>query len=359
MSFAIFDKAIGLARTAGTAIKPHLPEIMVGVGTISVVGGAFLACKATLTVDAVFEEHTKQLEHINDLASKLPVEKYDSKAMRRDKTSVYAATAGALTKKYAPAIGLFVGGFGLIFGGFGMIRTWHTAACAAFAAMDEKFATYRGRVVQELGSEVDKKLLNGERIVEKVETTITDDDGNEKTVEKEGVIEVNPTLDDFTRVFDYRSSKWENSPLLDENFLYNQQKVWTLDLQSGRRNYLYIEKLCDALGLPEDERRKIDNWYGYTRKTGVAVDFRIEPFIIWDDDEKQFPLVTVLPVEYNENGLMMFVDPDDKYLFRDAFKNTNDDGVSDKVGYYIHFNVDTDENGIPREIQSEVNKNRR
>ena len=52
--------------SATYTLKKYSPEILLGVGVVGVVGSAVLACKATLKVEEVLDEHTKMTCQINE-----------------------------------------------------------------------------------------------------------------------------------------------------------------------------------------------------------------------------------------------------------------------------------------------------
>lgn len=362
MNFSFVNKALGFGQKTFAVIKPHLPKIMVAAGSASVVAGTFFACKATLKADEIIDIHQAQMEKIHECANKVSRDEYTDKDIKKDKLQVYAATAGSFAKLYGAAVGLYVTGFGLIFGGFGLIQKWHTLALTAFSALDEKFAAYRGNVIESYGSDVDKQLLTG--AVEKtIDISSVGEDGNTKIVKKEATcIDVNAQLDDFTRVFNNAcGNMWEDSYLFNENFLHQTELIWTRDLQSGRKSHVYLEDLIDYLGLPETEKKPIDHWYGWISKPGANVNLHVQPFIVWTgeayddpfgvspDEGDQFPMNVILPVDYNEDGNMFFINPEDEDLWKMTYA-TN----PSSTGYYLTFNVDSDENGIPREIYTQV-----
>ena len=350
MSF--FDTIIGTARKIGTAVRPYMPTIAVVGGSVAVCGGAFLACRATLKVDKVMEEHRGMMEHINKSAEKLPKDSYTSKDMGRDKLQVYGATAGRLFRLYGPAVGLATAGFASIFWGFGMIKAWHAAAVSAVSAIDEKFAAYRNNVINEYGKEVDDKLYNGTVEKREIEEKITTDDGDEKVEKKEAVV-LNPDIEsDFVKIYSPMTiapGKWEDHYLMAYRRL-NDLEIWlTKQLQRGRYDHVFLNTVLRELGLPETG---IGHFYGWVNQPGRnVVRFNPEPYItvFSGDNDSQIPMMVPLPVDYEEDGNFFFINPEDEQLWEDTYSND-----PNSVGFILHFNVNTDENGVPKQIYDEV-----
>lgn len=342
MSFAIVDKAISLGNKGLTLVKPHLPTIMVVAGSASVVAGAFFACKATLKVDQVLEEHNAIMSHVRESIEKLPEGRLTKREIMSDKLQCYAATAGKLCRLYAPAIGLSLAGFAAIFSGFGMIKRWHALAVSSVAALDEKFGKYRAGVIKKYGKEVDKQLAG-----EIIETTkqeikkIDEETGEEKAEEVDAITGItfeNLVEDDFTRVFDCSNPRWENDYLFNDNFFKNLIHYYTKHLQSHRMDHVFFNTILKECGFRETG---IGHFYGWTDKPGCALRIGITPCLrVWDHDESsQFPML--IPMDLDDEM--------DEKDFRQAYI---DDEKS--VCYILKFLVDTDENGVPHEIYNEV-----
>lgn len=344
MSFAIIDKAIGLGNKGLTFLKPYAPTIAVVGGSIAVIGGAFFACKATLNVDKVLDEHNAMMSHVKNSIEKLPEGSLSKREIVSDKLQCYAVTAGKLCRLYAPAIGLGVAGFAAIFAGFGMIKKWHALAVSSVAALDEKFSNYRAGVVEKYGAEIDKQLAG-----EVIETTkakikkIDQESGEEVVEEIDSVTFENLVEDDFTRIFDYTNSKWDSDWLFNDNFFTTTIDWYTNHLQNHRIDHVFLNTILKEFGYKETG---IGHFYGWTDKPGCAVDVKITPCLrIFDhDEESQFPML--IPMDMNDE-----MDMND---FRQAYI---DDDRS--VCYILKFNVDTDVNGVPHEIYNEVYGNKK
>lgn len=349
------NSAIRFGRQVWVAVQPKLPIVAVVGGSVAVAGGTFLACKATLEVDTILAEHKATMDHLKEASSVLASAgniAYDSGAKKRDTVRVYAATAGKIAKLYAPAAALTVAGFASIFAGFGMIRAWHAAAVETVAAIDQKFGKYRSRVIDKYGKEEDTALYNGEPTTTTQKIKTTDSEGNTQEREVDTVSLDDITEDDFTWVFDWHSPKWDDGWLYNDRHITEIQTWYTKQLRApGAFDHVFLNTIGKEFGKPENG---IGHFYGWTDKPGANVFLSAQPFVrMWgpDDDNEydQFPMVVMLPVGYTEEGDFYFINQEDEDLWKETY------AIDDRnVGYILHFNVDTDENGVPHEIYSEV-----
>ena len=340
---SILDTIIGTANKAATFIQPHIPTLAVVGGSGAVIAGAFLACKSTLKVDQVLDEHRGMMQHITDASSNLPKDAYSDMDRKRDKLQVYAITTRNILKLYGPAVGLTAAGFASIFYGFGLIKSWHAMAVSSVAAIDKSYNEYRNEIIRRYGNEVDEEITKKRGSFHKIERKSIDENGDEKVENVEAIAFDDIVEDDFTRVFDYTNPKWENDYLFNDNLFANIQQWYTLQLQSGRMSHVFMNTIFKELGFKETG---VGHFYGWLANGDLhEVHLSILPFIrIWDDEESsQFPMI--LPIDINND--------DEVDEFRNAY-------IKDEksVGYIIKFDVECDENHVPRQIYNDVYGNK-
>lgn len=348
----VLNTIVGTGRKVYTAIKPHIPTIMVIGGSIAVCGGAFCACKATLKVDEVIEEHNAMMEHIAVSVEKVktnPYITYTDSDMRHDKLQVYSMTAGKLFKLYGPGIGLAVAGFASIFYGFGLIKHWHALAVSAASALDERFANYRANVIDEYGVDADRRFA-GEAIEKKtVEYTVIDENGNKEKRTGEVIDLGDATANDFSFIFDWHSgNKWETGYLYNDNWIVSVQEWYTKRLQSNAIDHVFANTIFKEFDAQETGQ---GHFYGITNKPGAHLFLNAQPFVRMfnDEDDSQIPMEILLPVTYTPRGDFMFINEEDERLWKQTYAENDHN-----VGYILTVNVDTDENGIPRSIYDDV-----
>lgn len=253
--------------------KKHSPEVLIGVGVVGVVASAVMACKATLKVNDILDDAKKNIETIHSCAENPEFkEKYTEEDKKKDLTIVYARTGVDLIKLYGPAVVLGAVSIGCVLTSNKIIRERNAGLVAAYAALDQGFREYRGRVVERFGKDLDQELRYNIKATT-VEERIVDEDGNEKVVSKT-VETVDPTThSDFSRFFDESCRGWEKDPEANMMFLKLQQNFANEKLQ--KKGYLFLNDVYEMLGLPKTKAGQIVGWV-YDEKNPIGdnyVDF--------------------------------------------------------------------------------------
>lgn len=333
----------------------HAPEIALGLGAVSVFAGEFFACKSTLKAEKLLEEHTARMDIIHESEEKFDEKKYTKQDKLKDTIQVYAETGGKFAKLYAIPTILNVAGFAAIFWGFGILRSRYSLALGAFAALDAKFAQYRGKVIGEYGEDVDRRFAG---LAEPTDVTYElpekiDEDGDvvkPSQIVEARTIDIEALDNDLIGIFNWKcENKWEESGFLfNENDINQIEQRFTRDLQSYRKEHIWLNDQRKAFGLEEVAS---GYFYAKTAKPGACIDFQAEPFYYVFNDEDidhQFPMMLTVAHEdeYDGEGRLIrrVYDEFDYACFKEAYIND-----PHSVGYLIHFDVDTDENGVPVE----------
>ena len=153
-------------------VKKYSPEILLTVGIIS--GGAAIvtAIRSTLKCEDVLDEHERKMNEIEG-ALKLAEDEeahvdYTEEDAKKD-----------MAKLYAPTI-IFTGlSITCILTSHGVMRKRNVALAASLATVRTAFDEYRGRVVRDLGKEMDNHFLY-DTVEKTIETETTDDKGKKK-----------------------------------------------------------------------------------------------------------------------------------------------------------------------------------
>ena len=349
----VISTIVGKANKVYTIIEPHLPAIGIAVGTVAVCAGGFMTGKACLKIDKILEDHEEMIAHTRRENNGYSEEQYTEIERKKDVIQVYSVTAGKFFRLYAPGVGLCIFGAASIFKGYSLLKEWHGLAVSAVAALDERFSNYRGNVINELGPEADARFLSGEKEEECVVTTklpVANEDG-EVELEEVTVRGFKDLVeDDFTRVFDYTNPKWESSFVLADNFIWSVQNWYTKQLQAGAIDHVFLNSVFNDLGYRETG---IGHFYGVYNKPGAALNIDVIPYIqvFGTDEDGQFPMYVPFPVvqDPEHHGKWYFENEEDEDRFRQMY--IEDDK---RVGFILKFHVDTDENGVPKNIYDEV-----
>lgn len=280
----------------GLVCKKHSPEILVVVGIAGIVGSAILACKATLKVEEVLDEHKVKIDKIEYAHDNIGEVEYDEKDYKRDLTVTYVQTGVDFAKLYGPAIILGMASIGCIIGGHGILKKRYVAGMAAYQAMEEGFKAYRKRVVDELGEEKDYMFKHG-LTSETVTDVEIDEDGKPKKVKKEKLVEDPNGLSVYAKFFDESCTQWSKTPEYNLMFLKTQQDYHNQMLQA--RGHVFLNEVYDALGIPRTQAGSQVGWvlghgddfidFGFSHnrdfingyERSVLLDFNVDG-IIWN-----------------------------------------------------------------------------
>lgn len=249
----------------GLKLKKASPEILLITGIAGVVGSAILACRATLKVEKILNNHAATINDIEHLREKVvtddntPDEIYTDRDYKKDMTIAHIQTGVKFIKLYGPAVTLGVASIACVIGGHGIMKKRNVALVAAYKAVEEGFNAYRKRVVDEHGSEADYAYKNGLR-GEKGTVEEVGEDGNKKKVKKT-VYKTDPDpngISMYARFFDEGCSQWSKNPEYNLLFLRGQQNYYNEMLKV--RGHVFLNEVYDALGIERTQAGAIVGW---------------------------------------------------------------------------------------------------
>lgn len=256
-------------------INKHSPEILVVTGIVGAVASTVLACKATTKVNDILTEAKETVDAIHAVAEKPEnAEKYSKEDTNKALAVTYTKTGLELAKVYAPAIGVGVLSIACILTGTGILRKRNLALTAAYAAVDQSFKDYRGRLVERLGKELDRELLFNIKSKE-VDAVIVNEDGSE-TVVKTTVEVADPnTYSVYARFYDDGNIGWDQDPETNLMTLRHMQ-AHANDLLTCQ-GYLFLNDVYDMLGIKRTKAGQIVGWLAEPKdgKGDGFVDFGI------------------------------------------------------------------------------------
>ena len=248
----------------GVVLQKHSPEILLGVGIAGTVASAVLACRATLKVEAVLDNHREKVDKIHECWQKvqdgdIDISAYSEQDKKKDLVVTYTQTTVDFIKLYGPAITLGVASLACIISGHGIMKKRNIALMAAYKAVEEGFSAYRKRVIEEHGEEADYMYKNGLRKQEIVEAAYTDSDGVKHKAQKKQVLVDDPNgLSVYARFFDEGCEQWSKNPEYNLMFLRSQQNYYNDMLKS--RGHVFLNEVYDALGIPRTQAGAVVGW---------------------------------------------------------------------------------------------------
>ena len=176
---------------------------------------------------------------------------------KKDTTIIYVQKGVEIVKIYLPAITVGAVSLGCLLASNNILRKRNAALGAAYATLDKSYKTYRNRVAERFGDEVEKEIRYGIK-AEKVEKTVTDENGNEVVVEEEVKV-MDPNLySDYARFFDEASPYWQKDPEYNLMFLKAQQQ-YANDLLKARGR-LFLNEVYEMLGIEKSKAGQIVGW---------------------------------------------------------------------------------------------------
>ena len=252
----------------GFKFKKHSPEILTGAGIVCVVASTVMACKATTKLSTILDETNEQTDQIHGYVEKNGYsEKYSEKDEKKDLAIVYTKSAMNVAKLYGPSVLVGVLGVTSILAGNNILRKRNVALTAAYTAVDNGFKKYRERVVERFGEAVDRELKNNAR-KEEVEVIETDENGEEKVVNKAAYVVSPSDISEYARFFeeynvDDKGNKIKNTCWVSDNeynlfFLKKAESFANDKLRTD--GYLFLNDVYEMLGIPKTKAGHVVGW---------------------------------------------------------------------------------------------------
>lgn len=228
--------------------KKHSPAIMFSAGVVGTVGTVVLACRATLKVEDVLDEADKKRLQIKTMVH----ENYSEKDRTKDNLYLSVQTVAAVTKLYAPAIGLGIVSVGLLTGSHITLSRRNVAITAAYKAVEESFESYRDRIRADVGEEKEREYYRG----------VTTDEIHDT---KKGTVTtrkfVNPgggPLSPYSRYFDESNQNWKDVP--EYNMLFLRATQQYANQRLNQRGYVLLNDVYDDLGMDRTKEGCVVGW---------------------------------------------------------------------------------------------------
>lgn len=277
-------KALATSKLARQALlaQKHSPKALFVVGVVGVVGATVLACRATLKMDDVLENHEATSDRIDNLRMDATNRKDDAELhdLKTRENKLKLKTGLEIAKLYALPVGLGAASILALTGSQVILTKRNTAAMAAFAAMDRAYKEYRQRVSEEYGPSVDRKFATGAETIEVTEKT-----AEGKTVKKKvDVVTGRYGRSPYAVLFDQvNSRKFSTAPGINTMILATQQSHANNKLRAY--GHLFLNEVYDMLGLPRTPEGQIVGWI-YRRDNEEKNGDNYVSFGVWDGDRE-------------------------------------------------------------------------
>lgn len=310
-------------------VQKHSPEILVVGGLIGLGASFVMACKASTKLNPTLEEAAQKSEAIKAAADKgeaqcnledgsVGLAPYSQEDAKKDIASTYIHTGFKIAKMYAPSVILGTLSVAAILKSNDILKKRNVALAAAYATVDKGFKEYRSRVIDRFGEEIDRQLKYNFRTVQTTET-VTDENGNEKTVETVKHYADPNDVSMYARFFEPWTRDEQgnviNNPYWDRSGEYNlmflkKQERYANDLLRSRGvgGRLFLNEVYDMLGLPRTKAGQVVGWiydpdlgngdsyvdfglykdnlnysdFVYSEKEAILLDFNVDGNV-WED----------------------------------------------------------------------------
>lgn len=257
---AIGTTAMQTVSHTGLVIKKYSPEILTAVGVVSIVGGSILACKETLHVEDILDEHNHNDEMINSVHNgdiDIPEgESYTEEDYKKDVITNKLQTGVKIAKLYGPSVALGVMGIGCILGSHYILSKRNVALLSAYKLANDALTSYRERVVKQFGADIDRNLYYGVD-----EETVTEEkmlkNGKTKEITKK-VSTPHAEHSQYARFFDECCPNWNKDPSNNKYFLECVQNLMNDTLRF--RGHLFLNEVYDALGFERTPEGAVVGW---------------------------------------------------------------------------------------------------
>lgn len=260
---SVVTRGVGRGLLIG---RKYSPEILMFTGVVGIVGSTILACKATLKADEIIDGAKFKLDKIHHAKESATngtvivgdeVRQYTEEDYKKDITVTYIRTGWDFVKLYGPAVTLGVVSIGCMLGAHGIMRKRNLALVAAYKTVEESFAKYRKRVVEELGEEKDRQFKYGIK-KEKITAIEVDENGKSKKVTKTIDVVDNVGPSQYARYFDENCKEWSPTTSYNLTYLLCQQQIANDYLQS--RGHVFLNEVYDMLGIPRTPEGSVVGW---------------------------------------------------------------------------------------------------
>jgi len=250
MKTELTSKISNAVAKAGYQLRKQSPKILISGGIIGVVGSAVLACMATLKVNPILEKTRDDLTMVRETAT--PEEE------KKELTMVYLRAGVQLAQLYLPAVGVGALSLAGIIGANTILSKRNAAMAAAYAAVSGGFKEYRDRVAERYGADAEQELRYDIH-TEKIEETVTGEDGKTKKVKKSVQVIGADGVSDYARFFDTNTSEyWIDDPDYNMMLLKAQQSL--ANNQLNTRGYVFLNDVYDMLGIDRSLPGQIVGW---------------------------------------------------------------------------------------------------
>lgn len=232
-------------------MQKNAPTLLLAAGVVGVVGGVVLACRATLKIEKRLDHQEAQVEFIAEEAGTEQISHEDAD---KQIMAVKISTAVGIARDFAPAIVVLGLSIAALTGSHRMLSQRNAVLTATVTSLHQAYMSYRQRVVEEYGVEVDQAfVLGGQRVA-------VGERKADGTLELHDQVEISrdPKLSPYTFVFDEQSRNFNKGRGKNLEFL-TQAQQWAND-KLIFKGHLTLNDVLDLIDLPRTNVGMVTGW---------------------------------------------------------------------------------------------------
>lgn len=281
------DKLKGFGRDVVRVGKDKSPALLIFGGAALLIGGAVMACKESMDLKPILDDHKKRLDEIGKECQDEAKVDYGVKEAKHDIFVAHYELGKKLMGKYLWSALLAVGGTVMITKGYNEMSGRLTEAVAVGTAAYKGWQQYRQNVIADKGVEADKKYMLGN--LQKIPFPIKDEEGKEtgKTEERDAMVLDGPApcqLSPFAFKFDDTNADWSNNPVYRKAAILRLRSVLQGKLDSGYltargKRFVTMNTCYETYGVKQRNGGLTSGW---VKKEGEDLQIDLGPF--WEDE---------------------------------------------------------------------------
>lgn len=277
-------------KVARTVAK-HSPEILLGIGLTAGAGAIVTAVRSSLKVGESVDTLEEKMEEVKILKADDGVDKKD---IKKATFNAYKDFSIDMIKLYWPTVVLSLGSCACILGSYGILKKRNAALLAAYADISAAFASYREKVKEKYGEDVDRELIFADAVNANAVT-------NEKGKVVSSIPEKELICSPYARFFDSSCPNYEKSAEYNIAFLTTVQNNMNDKLRIN--GCVFLNEVYDALGFERTSAGAVVGWL-YKGDGDGYIDFGI--FDPKDDTKRRFVnnLEPVILLDFNVDGVI-------------------------------------------------------
>lgn len=238
----------GLSRLGHRQIlklRKSSPTILVIGGVVGFGATAVLAAKATRKIDPIIEDHKKARIDIEMTA-------VSERELQRQIAMLYTTTSKRFIRLYTPTLVVGTLSTASVLQGHKILRGRHLATMAAYTGLLDQFKSYRARVAETVGSELEREIHAGA-----IGTYEEDPDhpGEYKQVAKYEKKPVDNYLQPF---FDESNRNWTTDA--HSNLLFLKAVQAHMNRRLEIIGYVFLYEVYEALGWERFPEAMVTGW---------------------------------------------------------------------------------------------------